>query len=162
MKRFIITIILALTLFLSILPITIADDTITNADTSNFLYIIDGTHLLSISPDVVTNSKNIFILHDYTSLKIDYRYENGSIIQMSTVKKTVIKLDIYDNTHLILTDSENNVILDMHIHAMTIENFFKYVFPLQYQQLALSVVLAFISAIILIYAFYIKKETKIL
>lgn len=160
MRKLSIIIILAFMLSFCLTPLIHADDSQPTDD--KFIYVIDGMHLITISPDIVSSSHSLVLVHNYISLSLTYTYENGTVIKKQKIVTNVIQLKIYDDTHLVLTDTENNVVMDIHIHAMNIENFFKYVFPLQYQQLAVSVILAFISSAILIVAFYIKHETKII
>ena len=160
MRKFLVTIILALMLFICILPVISADNT-PNTDTKLF-YIIDGNHLISVSPDIVVSSQNLIIFHNYLLLTMDYTYENGTTIQRQRVTNSVIQIKVYDNAHLTLTDTQNNVILDTHLHTMSLENFFRYVVPISYSQLIIPIFLAFLSSLILVVAFFINKEIKIL
>lgn len=162
MKRLLLTFILVLTLFTCLLPSIIAEDNTQNTETEHFIYLIDGQRLVSVSPDIVISSKNIILVHNYNIININYTSENGTVLKDGISRQNVLQLSVYENSHIILTDSENNVILDMFLHSMSIGNFFKYVLPLQYQQLVLTVVFSFIGSILLILAFYINKETKVI
>ncbi len=166
MRSFLITIILVLTLFSFILPCVIADDTPSILDTK-FIYIIDGTHLSIPSTDMVISSPNLIIVHNYLILNMEYTYENGTVISTkkitsNMIPSNMIQLSIYDKSHLVLTDSQGSIVLDVHLHTMSIENFFKYIVPISFSSLIIPILLAFISAILLVCAFFINKESKIL
>lgn len=144
-------------LFVFISPIINADDS-----DIKFTYIIDGTHLIMPSTDTVINGQKLLIVHNHIILTMKYEYENGTIIKAQKVTTDVIQLQVYDKSHLVLTDSDNNVVMDIHIHTMSVENFFKYVIPISVSQLIIPTLLAFVCAILLVSAFFINKETKLL
>lgn len=148
--------ILVLTMFLSFIPQV-------NAETPDkFIYFIDGKSILDISPDVVIGSDSFLVVHSYPLLRVTYTCGDEIYLDDKAIIKKVFQLNVYDNAHLVITDMDNNVIVDIHIHTMNIGNFFEYVFPLKYQQLAISVCLAFFVSILLVYAFFINRETRIL
>jgi len=146
-------------MFPVISSISIAEDTNTE---DHFIFVIDNNRLTGISPDMVVSSKNIIIVQDYLVVDIDYVAANGTVIKTGTLTGSVIKLPRVDGAHLIIKDKQNNVILESTIHEMNIANFFTYIFPMQYQQLVMSVILAFIASIVIVVAFYINKETQII
>lgn len=154
--RLIIFFLLVLTMFLSFIPLT-------NAETSDkFVYFIDGKNILDITSDMVIGKTTFLVIHGYSLIKITYTTINQTIYDNKTFVKPVFNLDVYDNSHLIIMDNDNNIIVDVYIHTMNIGNFFQYVFPLKYQQLAITVLLAFLVSLLLIYAFFINKVTRIL
>lgn len=139
----------------------IADDT-AEAEDTHFMFVIDNNRLTSISPDMVISSPQFIIVEDYLVVNVNYTALNGTIIKSGTVNGNVIKLSKVDGAHLIIKDKQNNIIMETTIHEMNVANFFTYVFPMQYQQLVLTVVFAFIASIIIVVAFYVNKETRIL
>jgi len=147
---------LALAIFISFIPQTHAESS------DKFIYFIDGKNMIDISPDVVIGSDSVLIVHSYTILHITYTCGNKTYYDDKTMIKKLFQLDIYDNAHLVITDMDNNVIVDSHIHTLNIENFLEYVFPLKYQQLAISVCLAFVVSLLFVYAYFINREIKIL
>lgn len=162
MRGFIITIVLAVMLFSFILPCALANDTPNPLLDTKFIYIIDGTHLSIPSNDMVISDSNLIIVHNYLILNMEYTYENGTVISTKKVISNMIQLSVYDKSHLVLTDSQNTVVLDVHLHTMSIENFFKYVVPISYSQLIMPILYAFASALLLVCAFFINKITKII
>jgi len=139
----------------------LADDT-TTAEDDHFIFVIDNNRLASISPDMVVSGKQLIIVQDYLIVDVEYTSANGTIIKSGSVSGNVVKLPRVDGAHLIIRDRQNNVIMETTIHDMNIGNFFTYVFPMQYQQLVLSVIFAFVGSIIIVVAFYVNKETRIL
>lgn len=147
---------LVLTMFLSLIPQTYAETS------DKFIYFIDGKNIIDISPDVVIGSDSVLLVHSHNILRITYTCGNQTYYDDKTIVKKVVILDVYDNAHLVITDINDNVIVDCVIHTLNIGNFFEYVFPLKYQQLAISVCLAFIVSILLVYALFVNRETRIL
>jgi len=138
-----------------------ADDTATEEDT-HFMFVIDNNRLTAISPDMVISSPQFIIVEDYLVVNVNYTSSNGTIIKSGAVTGNVIKLPKVDGAHLIIKDKQNNIVMETTIHEMNVANFFTYVFPMQYQQLVLTVIFAFIASIIIVVAFYVNKETRIL
>lgn len=136
-----------------------ADDTATE---EHLLFVIDGNRLISVSPDMVFSSKKIVIVQDYMVVRINYTSANGTVLKSGTITGNMITLERYDGAHLILKDKENNIIMDITVHEMNVANFFTYVFPLQYQQIIITVLLSFIASVLVVVAFYINKETRLL
>jgi len=147
---------LVLTIFLSFIPQTHAESS------DKFIYFIDGKNIIDISPDVVIGSDSVLIVHSHTILHVTYTCGNKTYYNDKIIIKKVFELKIYDNAHLVITDMDGNIIVDTNIHTLNFGNFFEYVFPLKYQQLAISVCLAFIVSILLVYALFVNREIKIL
>lgn len=147
---------LVLTMFLSLFPQSHAESS------DEFIYFLDGKNIIDISADVVIGSDSILILHSYNILTVNYVCGNQTYINNVKYIKKVFTLNIYDDAHLTIRDVDDNIIIDCYIHTLNVGNFFEYVFPLQYQQLAITVCLAFIVSIFIVYAFFINRETRIL
>ena len=147
---------LVLTMFLSFTPQTQA------TTPESFIYFIDGKSILDISPDMVIGSDTIIVVHSYTMIQVSYTSGNKTYYDDKMFIKKVFELTVYDDAHLVIRDMDNNVIVDCHIHTLSIENYFEYIFPLKYQQLAISVCLSFIVSVLLVYACFVNKQRKIM
>lgn len=127
-----------------------------------FIYFIDEKNILDVSSDMVIGSDTILVVHSYSMLHVTYTCGNETYFDDKIIIKKVFELTVYDDAHLVIRDMDNNVVVDCHIHTLSIENYFEYIFPLKYQQLAISVCLAFIVSILLVYVCFVNKQRKIL
>lgn len=147
---------LILTMFLSFTPQTQAKTP------DSFIYFIDGKSILDISPDMVIGSDTIMVVHSYAMIHVTYTCGNKTYYDDKMFIKKVFELTVYDDAHLVIRDMDNNIVVDSHIHTLSIGNYFEYIFPLKYQQLAISVCLAFIVSVLLVYACFVNKQRKIM
>jgi len=147
---------LILTIFLSFIPQTHGESS------DKFIYFLDGKNVIDISANVVIGSDSILVVHSYNILTVNYVKGNETYINNARYIKKVFTLNVYDNAHLTIRDMNDNVVVDCFIHTLSIGNFFEYVFPMQYQQLAITVCLAFIVSILLVYALFVNRESRIL
>lgn len=160
-RRALICFTLVVMLFMSMALPVLADDDNDYVSTK-FIYMLDGKNIADFAPDMVIGSKNFFIIHNQGIIYVTYTTENRTIFNNKPYQNGIISFPMEDNSHLVIMNSNHETLVDSKLHVLNVENFFLYVFPLKYQQIAVSIILAFFVSLFAVYVLFVTREQRIL
>jgi hypothetical protein len=151
---------LVLTLSMIFVNVALADDDYIIA---KFIYMFDGKNIIGISQDIVISTSNFYILHNEGIIFVNYTSSNGtSILKNKPYQSGIISFPMYDESLFTVTDTEGNVLISARLHVLNVQNFFAYIFPMKYQQIAISILFAFLMSLLVVFVLYISREQWIL
>lgn len=126
----------------------------------SFIWIISNNKLIQIKDNIVLDNE-FYIFHNYDSISIKYYRENETYFQRNNQMGKMLKLTLHDGA-ILEVKHDNEVILKTITHKATFTNVLKYNAGIKFQNISISILLAFISAILGNVAYYYNLERRII
>ncbi|HEC76048.1 MAG TPA: hypothetical protein ENI33_02170 [Thermoplasmatales archaeon] len=125
-----------------------------------FIWIISNNKLVKQSEHIVLDNE-FFIFHTYNYISIRYYKDNETFFNRERQVGKMLSLILHDGATLEIKHNES-ILLKTITHENTLSNAIKYRLGVEFQQSIISIVMAFIVAILLNVAYYYNLERRII